>query len=1012
MPLQHEPAPAPDRARDLRVGEWRVRPAEGLLERNGEAVRLRPRAMDVLTLLATRPGHAVSKEEIFAEVWAGNAVEDGALAHCISEIRTALGDTPRRPRYVETIPKRGYRLVALVVHGVNGLDPPEPLAVASAVPAPAALGRPLRRRSGPAVARLLAGLGGAGLLAWLLAAAIDRETPERTAAAVAGADRRPRVAVLGFSNLSGEPEARWLSTALSEMLTTEIAVSEVVKPIPGDWVARIKRELSIADSDRLEAEALAQLRAGLGVDYVVVGSYLLAPGDGSGEIRIDLRIQDQRSGEIVAAVVESGTVGELADLVLLAGLRLRRALGDGERLANQGGAAAGRRPASPTAARLYHQGLLHLRRLEAAAAIEPLERSAAEEPGAPEVHVALAEAWSLLGHDSRAAEAAERALALAGTLPRESQLWVEARCHALAARWDEAVERLGALWVLDPVNLDYGLELARAQLSSGRLEEALATIAAVEERRGSDVPDPRIELVAAEAAAKSGEFARSVAEAGAARELAEEVAAPLVTGQALLIEASGLHALGRVEEAEAALEQARSLFSAVGDRKSEASAAVSLAGWLLSRRATERSAAVSRQALATFREIGHRAGEADALRHLGQSVWAGGNAEEGERMLLEALAIYREIGNRPGEAAALSNLAIAVARFGGSSTWGPDHPPCSLFEQALAIHRELNKRDGIARAVSNLGRCALLAGDIATATDALAETAAAFRELDTPRSLATALFNLAYAQSQAGDPAAAASFEEAAGLFRRLDDPGMLGAALAGLGSARMMAADLRAAERQLEESLRIRRETGEALGIAYSLCSLARLRLLQGEPEQAERLAREAVSLAGAQPHANDYAGDARVELAFVLFETGQPDAARALVDAELPRLLDPEVPIGVNVLGARVTLARVLGATGDAERARALLEGVIARTERKGMEKLRLQAELARLEIDRGSGFDEPARDRLQAIAEQSRRRGMVLLAREAEALLAAGGSAGGGSTARAVASAPVPGSREAGK
>jgi len=983
MPVQHEPAPAPGRARDLRVGEWRVRPAEGLLERNGEAVRLRPRAMDVLTLLATRPGHAVSKEEIFAEVWAGNAVEDGALAHCISEIRTALGDTPRRPRYVETIPKRGYRLVALVVHGVNGLGPPEPLAVASAVPAPAALGRPVRRRSGPAVARLLAGLGGAALLAWLLAAAIDRETPEPTAAAAAGPDRRPRVAVLGFANLSGDPEARWLSTALSEMLTTEIAVSEVVKPIPGDSVARIQRELSIAGADRLEADALAQLRAGLGVDYVVVGSYLVA-GEGSGEIRIDLRLQDQRSGETVAAVVESGTVGELADLVLLAGLRLRHALGDEERFADQRAPAGDRRPASPTAARFYYQGLLHLRRFDPAAAAELLERSAAEEPEVPATHFALAEAWSLLGYDLRAIDAADRALALAGDLPREDRLWMEARCHGLAARWQEAIERFRALTLLDPGNLDYGLELARAQLSSGRPEEAMATVTALKEQPGRERPDPRLELLAAETAAETGDTTRSIAEATRARELGDVLGAPLITGRALLLEGDGLHSQGRVDEAEAALDEARTLFAAAEDHKSEASAATRLSFRLWDRGAHERSEAAAREALAVFREIGNRAGEADALRILGLTLWARGDPAEGERVLVRALDIFREIGSRSGEANTVNSLAVAAALHGPSPNYGLVVRPSELFTQAFAIFRELNDRPGMAAVTGNLGRCALADGDLPEALPAFEEVAATWRELGASAGLATATFNLALAKALAADLAGAeANFREAAELFRRLENPNRLGATLAALGLVRMIAGDLEEAEELLEGSLRLREQIGDPIRTSFSLSSLARLRLAQGDPERAERLAREAASTIDGAP--DYYRVRVRRELAFILLETGRPEKARAiLIEREEP--LDPAAAVDVNLLSARITLARALGSTGDEERGLELLEGVVAYAESKGLERLRLEAELARFEIDGRGGLDEPGQRRLRAFAERLRRRGLELLARRADELLAA--------------------------
>ncbi|MEM1181819.1 MAG: transcriptional regulator, partial [Acidobacteriota bacterium] len=94
-----------------------MRPEEGWLRRGTEEVRLRHLAMRTLELLVSHPGRLVTKEEFFEEVWGGGAVEDGALARCISEIRSVLGDDPREPRYIETLPKRGYRLVARVRSG-------------------------------------------------------------------------------------------------------------------------------------------------------------------------------------------------------------------------------------------------------------------------------------------------------------------------------------------------------------------------------------------------------------------------------------------------------------------------------------------------------------------------------------------------------------------------------------------------------------------------------------------------------------------------------------------------------------------------------------------------------------------------------------------------------------------------------------------------------------------------------------------------------------------------------
>lgn len=96
------------------VGEWRVSPLLNLLARGDEQVRLEPRVMDVLVHLAKRADELVSKEELIEQVWKGRYVTDDVLSVTIYSLRKAFGDDARRPRYVETISRRGYRLIAPV----------------------------------------------------------------------------------------------------------------------------------------------------------------------------------------------------------------------------------------------------------------------------------------------------------------------------------------------------------------------------------------------------------------------------------------------------------------------------------------------------------------------------------------------------------------------------------------------------------------------------------------------------------------------------------------------------------------------------------------------------------------------------------------------------------------------------------------------------------------------------------------------------------------------------------
>ncbi len=77
-------------------------------------MQVQPKVMDVLVLLAERPGEVVTREQLFRTVWAGTHVTEHALARTISELRKIFKDSHRRPRVVETIPKVGYRLIAPV----------------------------------------------------------------------------------------------------------------------------------------------------------------------------------------------------------------------------------------------------------------------------------------------------------------------------------------------------------------------------------------------------------------------------------------------------------------------------------------------------------------------------------------------------------------------------------------------------------------------------------------------------------------------------------------------------------------------------------------------------------------------------------------------------------------------------------------------------------------------------------------------------------------------------------
>ncbi len=109
--------------RPFRTGGWRVEPARCLLVSGSQEIRLEPKVMDVLVCLARRADEVVSREELIRDVWEGRFVGDEVISVAVFELRKALGDNAREPRWVETIPRRGYRWMQAVVED-DGADIP------------------------------------------------------------------------------------------------------------------------------------------------------------------------------------------------------------------------------------------------------------------------------------------------------------------------------------------------------------------------------------------------------------------------------------------------------------------------------------------------------------------------------------------------------------------------------------------------------------------------------------------------------------------------------------------------------------------------------------------------------------------------------------------------------------------------------------------------------------------------------------------------------------------------
>src|SRR5215813_8168613 len=104
----------PDDSRILRIGEWRVDPDLDELSREGQTIRLEPRPMRLLLYLAAHAGRVVDVQHLLDEVWPNVIVTQGSVYQAIAQLRRILGDESEHPKYIENLPRRGYRLIAPV----------------------------------------------------------------------------------------------------------------------------------------------------------------------------------------------------------------------------------------------------------------------------------------------------------------------------------------------------------------------------------------------------------------------------------------------------------------------------------------------------------------------------------------------------------------------------------------------------------------------------------------------------------------------------------------------------------------------------------------------------------------------------------------------------------------------------------------------------------------------------------------------------------------------------------
>lgn len=266
----------------FRVADWEIEPATGHIHCGEEDVKLEPRVMDLLICLASRPGDVFSREELETTVWAGMVVGYDALTSAMIKLRKAFNDDPHHPQIIETISKQGYRLIA----------PVSEIAQKSSITKESLLGdgfsssMKLRVPNQTwIVAIVMVGILAGGLSYWLIAQ--YRTSSTDTEAIGEEQSGKPAIAVLPFTNMSGDPEQEYFVDGITEDLITEFSRLSNLTIIA--WTTSSSYKGKMVQPQNIGND--------LGVDYILNGS-VRKSGD---RLRITAQLVDTGSSKQVWA---------------------------------------------------------------------------------------------------------------------------------------------------------------------------------------------------------------------------------------------------------------------------------------------------------------------------------------------------------------------------------------------------------------------------------------------------------------------------------------------------------------------------------------------------------------------------------------------------------------------------------------------------------------------------------------------------------------------------------------
>ena len=671
------------------------------------------------------------------------------------------------------------------------------------------------------------------------------------------------LAVMPFQNASGDSSWDWLGPSLSDMLSTDVGQSAHLRAISSDRVQQVFHDLRIAPNSTVDSSTLGRVAEFTNADTLVWGRYTKL-GD---QIRIDATVQDRKHDRTVQVKAEAANQQDLSAAVdRLAGMIRQNLSLSSDLVKELQGQSFKPTSTSVDALRDYNEGLQLLRQGNNLAAQKKLQSATTEDPQFAVAFSRLGEAYSSLGYDTEAEQAARRAVDLSQNLPLAQKLFIEASMARVTKNSAKAISAYETLAKSFPDNLDVLFALGGLYEDAGDLDKARSYYG----KMLADGKNLDALLAMGRVEIKAGNPQLGLDPLDKARHLAIDLDSQ--EQQALILQATGIayRMMNKPAEALRNYEDSMAINQRLGQKRGVAASLVEIAQVQASLGKPDAALVAYNDALKIRRDIGAKKDAGDTLIDLGDFYLERGQPDQALSAFKESLQIQRDAGDETYQALCLNNIATAYAQK------GENEDALTYLQQALQVREKLNVPGDIAETLHNLGEAyaslgqydqgmtsymrglelyrkagdnqgaAVMSrsmgvvfehqGRLGPAVGALQDAVKAFRDLgDRSNTIADSLSELADALAKAGRGSESAKLlEEAQGLAQGLKNDALLAAIANSQGDVSFYRGDLKSAKNSYEQAQRLASHSADKDVLLASKLNLARMAVADGRSRAA----------------------------------------------------------------------------------------------------------------------------------------------------------------------------------